>query len=639
MKWRFADLPVRTKFLVTLAIPVTGMVLLIGKQMDSSLDRRDVYRYISGQAQSIALLSNVIHELQKEYALCTGYLAGRSVNEPRLGLQFVKTDEAIGSLAQATATEEGAERQKAFNGLGVLRQRVMDRRTTSAQVGQSYRRMTATLLDELTVTAKLALDPVTKDRLYAHMNLLHAKEAMSIVRSKVGRGLAGEPMLNTDMASISLQLANYESNLSLFERDAPEDVLATFHTLYAGDTIGFLRTVTGLLSEKRDVEALPVDAEKWWELSSAAMDKLKQVEDRSVQGIINATEVNLDDAEFRLLLVLFALVGTVGAVTVMAIVIMRGIRRTVTEVSKAARALAEGDVSGKVVVRTNDEIGEMADSFNGMIDNVRSLASSAEAIGRGNYDTTVPVRGDRDVLGHSLARMKENLKAARIRDMEQNAALQSEKEKLQQANERINTLIKEIHHRVKNNLQVVASLLRLQSASTDDQRLQHAFEQSQSRVSSMALIHEKLYKGDDLARLDVARYLDELFTELVQVNDVRDTITYTADIEEGLELDMNTMVPLGLIMNELITNSFKHAFKGRTQGHITLTLSASGARSYDLHYADDGIGIAEGEITGDGKTLGTSLVESLTEQLNGFVTVDSGASGTHYHIRFTASGG
>ncbi|QQR87862.1 MAG: nitrate- and nitrite sensing domain-containing protein [Flavobacteriales bacterium] len=635
MKWRFADLPVRTKFLVTLAIPVVGMVLLIGKQMNSSLDRRDVYQYISGQARTIELLSNVIHELQKEYALCTGFLAGRPVNEPRLGLQFVKTDEAINALQ---AADESGKSKTAFDGLAVLRQRVVDRRTTSPQVGQSYRRINNNLLNELTATAKLALDPVTKDRLYAHMNLLHAKEAMSVVRSKVGRGLVGEPLLAADMSTISLQLANFRSNLQLFERDAPAEVLATYRSTYSGDTIAFLNTVTGLLMERRSVDQLPVDNERWWLISSAAMDKLKKVEDRSIQGIITASEENLSDAEVRLSLVFFALIGTVAAVLVMALVIMRGIRRTVTEVSNAAHALAEGDVSGKVVVRTNDEIGEMADSFNGMIDNVRSLASSAEAIGRGNYDTTVPIRGEKDVLGLSLARMKENLKAARIRDMEQTRALQSEKEKLEQANERINTLIKEIHHRVKNNLQVVASLLRLQSAGMDDERLQHAFELSQSRVSSMALIHEKLYKGDDLARLDVARYLDELFAELVRVNDVRESITYGAIIEPGLELDLNTMVPLGLIVNELITNSFKHAFKGRQQGRVDLVLSSVGPNTYDLRYSDDGVGMENQQQPNEDSSLGMGLVESLTEQLNGFVTVDSGTRGTNYHIRFTAVG-
>jgi two-component sensor histidine kinase len=84
-------------------------------------------------------------------------------------------------------------------------------------------------------------------------------------------------------------------------------------------------------------------------------------------------------------------------------------------------------------------------------------------------------------------------------------------------------LIKEMHHRVKNNLQVIASLLRLQSGTIADVRLQHAFDQSQSRVTSMALIHEKLYKGDELAHLDVTLYIEELFAELVRVNDVSDT--------------------------------------------------------------------------------------------------------------------
>ena len=96
-----------------------------------------------------------------------------------------------------------------------------------------------------------------------------------------------------------------------------------------------------------------------------------------------------------------------------------------------------GDISAEVPVNSTDEIGQMALSFNGMIDNIRSLARSAEAIGKGNYDTPVNVRGPQDVLGIALTRMKENLKAARLRDNEQTRALQAEKAKLEQANERI----------------------------------------------------------------------------------------------------------------------------------------------------------------------------------------------------------
>ncbi|MCB0922813.1 MAG: HAMP domain-containing protein, partial [Actinobacteria bacterium] len=221
----------------------------------------------------------------------------------------------------------------------------------------------------------------------------------------------------------------------------------------------------------------------------------------------------------------------------------------------ASQALAVGDVRANVPVNTNDEVGEMARTFNLMIENLRSHAASAEAIGKGNYDTEVEVRGPQDTLGTALARMKANLKAARIRNEEQQLALKAEKRKLEKANEHIEVLIREIHHRVKNNLQVIASLLRLQSGSIEDDRLRDLFEQSQNRVASMALIHEKLYKGDELARLDLAAYLEELFSELVRVNDVRESISYGTEIDPGLTLDLNTMVPLGLILNELITNS------------------------------------------------------------------------------------
>jgi two-component sensor histidine kinase len=190
---------------------------------------------------------------------------------------------------------------------------------------------------------------------------------------------------------------------------------------------------------------------------------------------------------------------------------------------------------------------------------------------------------------------------------------------------------------VKNNLQVVASLLRLQSGTIEDERLQQVFAQSQSRVASMALIHEKLYKGDDLAQLDLSVYIKELFTELVQLNKVHETIRYRTAIDPGLVLDLDTMVPLGLVLNELITNSFKHAFTGNAEGFIDLRIHRVEGRQFDLHYSDNGKGIPRERMDSDAGTLGMSLIESLVEQLNGFVTMESDSSGTRYHIRFRAS--
>lgn len=620
--------------MVTLGIPVLGMVLLIGKQIDSSVKKLDVMEYIGEQSRMIALYANVMHEIQKESALSVGYLSGMNVLPMKLSAQYARTDGAVATLdAPSSPAGSRIQETRPFDGLHILRQRVKERRIDASTTSRSYRAVDQSLQDELGRVVKLALDPETKDRLYAHLRLLNAKQALSLLRDKLTIGYAARPIDANDLADLGEQVSAYETNMLLFERDAPPEVLSTYAQVFQGADVNFMRSLIGTVKQRRSPD-LEIAPREWWELSLQALEKLRTVEIHSLDLITENTTQNTRYAELRLFIVLAALIGVVGAVTIMGVVITRGVRNTVSEVGQAARSLAVGDVSAKVPVSSSDEIGEMASAFNGMIENIRSLASSADSIGKGDYGTAVNVRGPQDVLGLALARMKENLKAARLRDDEQTRALQAEKEKLEEANERIRVLIKEMHHRVKNNLQVIASLLRLQAASFTDERLQEAFDQTQSRVTSMALIHEKLYKGDELASLDVALYIHELFAELVRVNDVHERIQYKTDIAEGLSFELTTMVPLGLLLNELITNSFKHAFKGRGSGLITLTLQQSKDRSFDLHYSDDGTGIPLEKIQSDGTTLGTSLIEGLVEQLNGRMTVEGGVNGTTYHIRF-----
>jgi two-component sensor histidine kinase/HAMP domain-containing protein len=635
MRWRFADLPVRTKFMWTLGIPVLGMVLLIGKQVDSSIKRSNVYQYIKNQSERIGSFSEVLHEVQKESAYSVGYLTGRPVTEKKLRLQHTRTDGALSVLQQPDQSIALSLYEiRAFDELGLQREGVLLRTVPVSEVPRQYRAMNNALLEEMGRVGKLALDPETKDRLYAHLRLLHAKQALSVVRDQLSMGFGAVPLGAGDLAELSEQVSQYETNMVLFERDAPAEVLSTFRAVFQGPDVNFMRAIIGTVKERREVDRSSIEPDQWWELSLRALDKLKLVEDHSLQLIVEATAANSTNARLRLLLVLAALIGVVGAVTVMGVVIMRSLRNTVSGVTDAARSLAVGDVSAEVPVNSSDEIGQMALSFNGMMDNIRSLASSAENIGKGNYDTTVNVRGPKDVLGIALARMKENLKAARLRDDEQTSALKAEKVKLEEANERIHLLIKEMHHRVKNNLQVIASLLRLQSGTFTDERLQQAFDQSQNRVTSMALIHEKLYKGDELSMVEVGLYIHELFSELVRLNDVSDRITYNTDIDSGLAFDLNTMVPLGLLLNELITNSFKHAFKGRDEGHILLSIHQAEEQAFDLRYSDNGVGMPLNKMQDDGTTLGVSLIESLVDQLNGRMTVEGDPSGTRYHIRF-----
>lgn len=637
MAFRFADLPIRTKFLITLGIPVLGLVLLIGKQVDSSMKRTDVLGYVSLQARNIRVIGDVVDALQEEGAMTVATLEKVMPSDNYLSVARLKSDGFIARLNDPELRIDARLRSiDVLQPLVRLRKRITGREISAKEAEETFRTMESGLLDNLGQVSKQAQDPETNNRLFAHQSLVNAKDALSDVRTRVLRGLADSLLTPSDLGELNERIAQYETNNLLFRRDASPDVLEYYRSTFQGPEVNFMRSMVGTIHEKDGVGGLSTTPSEWWSLSGQAMGRLRQVEERSIDSIIVASEQVSHDAQWRLLLVLAALVGVVAAVLVMAVVLMRGLRNTVNEVTDAATSLAMGDARARVPVDSNDEVGQMARSFNVMIENIRALSANADAIGKGNYDTPVYVRGEQDVLGHSLARMRDNLKDAKQRDMEHNQVLQAEKEKLEQANVRIETLIKEIHHRVKNNLQVVASLLRLQSGTIADESLQQVFAQSQSRVASMALIHEKLYKGDDLAQVDLSNYIKELFTELIHLNKVRENIRYRTAIDQDLVLDLDTMVPLGLILNELITNSFKHAFKNGREGFIDLRIHRSDGKHFDLHYADNGGGITPERANADTGTLGRGLIDSLVEQLNGFITMESDDTGTRYQIRFGA---
>ena len=185
---------------------------------------------------------------------------------------------------------------------------------------------------------------------------------------------------------------------------------------------------------------------------------------------------------------------------------------------------------------------------------------------------------------------------------------------LEEKNGKIELLLKEIHHRVKNNLQTISSLLFLQSAHIKDAEVKEAVAEGQHRVESMALIHQKLYQRDNLAGIEMKDYLTNLGNSLIDtfVNDP-DRISLRVDMDEH-ELDVDTAVPLGLIANELITNSIKYAFPDERKGEIQLKVSNNSDGKLELYVADNGVGNAN---TKTGTAFGSQLINLLTKQLNG----------------------
>jgi PAS domain S-box-containing protein len=206
---------------------------------------------------------------------------------------------------------------------------------------------------------------------------------------------------------------------------------------------------------------------------------------------------------------------------------------------------------------------------------------------------------------------------------------------------------KEIHHRIKNNLQVISSLLDLQADKFDNPKVIEAFRESQNRVISMALIHEELYKGENTDTLDFSTYIRELAENLFQTYSLSSkNIHLNMDLEENTLFDMDVAVPLGIIVNELISNSLKHAFPGRDSGEIRIKLCREKngmhkkeddkVTSFILTVSDNGIGISDNLNIEDVDSLGMQLINTLVDQLDGELEVKRN-NGTEFTIRFTVT--
>ncbi|HSO25493.1 MAG TPA: histidine kinase dimerization/phosphoacceptor domain -containing protein [Methanobacteriaceae archaeon] len=183
-------------------------------------------------------------------------------------------------------------------------------------------------------------------------------------------------------------------------------------------------------------------------------------------------------------------------------------------------------------------------------------------------------------------------------------------------------LIKEIHHRVKNNLMVISSLLSLQSQYIKNKDDLEMFEKSKSRAKSMALIHERLYQSKDLKRIDFGEYIEKMATDMFNtyISDP-EKINLEIDVENTM-LDINTTIPLGLILNELLNNSIKYAFPDGRKGTIRVVFSKRG-EYFQLTVEDDGIGFPDNIEFENTDSLGLQLINSLTEQIDGTINLNT----------------
>jgi len=294
----------------------------------------------------------------------------------------------------------------------------------------------------------------------------------------------------------------------------------------------------------------------------------------------------------------------------------------------------------------------------------RDVAFEGEFIGRDGSrlpavleSHAVELKGDRailtlmqsQVLGVSVRaappREPGEIEALRrqIEEMEQtNRHLQEERDaasagrsRYEEQLRKTEVLLRDVHHRVKNNLQVVASLLGLQAEYVQDQRALDAFAESQNRVRAMALVHERMYQSSDLARIDLGAYVRDLAERMFTALGADPGIALDVDVE-SISLPMDTVIPCGLLVSELISNSIKHAFPQGRGGSVGVTLHRQDDR-IALTVADDGVGFPQGVDYRHTETLGLQLVGILAEQLGATIDLSS-SDGTRFSITFRDEG-
>jgi len=193
-------------------------------------------------------------------------------------------------------------------------------------------------------------------------------------------------------------------------------------------------------------------------------------------------------------------------------------------------------------------------------------------------------------------------------------------------------LLREIHHRVKNNLAVICGLLSLQSCSIRDETHRGMFEALEARVRSMALAHEKLYQSESLANLKIREYVDGLVDHLIGSTRLGNPIQLKKEIDE-LSFGLDTAIPVGFILTELVSNCLKHAFTDRREGEIGIGLRAMGDQEFELVVSDDGVGMPEAIDVENPKTLGLDLVKAFVGKLRGTLEILRD-HGTQVRIKF-----
>lgn len=306
-----------------------------------------------------------------------------------------------------------------------------------------------------------------------------------------------------------------------------------------------------------------------------------------------------------------------------------------TEDGVSGKFVEVNSVASQILGYTHEELLNMSPRD---IEDIKSFNESKRMAGRVKenkitFETTLMSKDGRkipvEINTHIFTLNQDKLSLSIARDITERKKMEEE---IKVSLEEKEMLLREIHHRVKNNLMIISSLLNLQSRYITDKEVLDVFKDSQNRARSMALIHDRLYQSSHLKRINIGDYILTLASDLFRIYAIaQDRVELNFDLEDVM-IDINTMIPLGLIVNELLSNCLKHAFPNDRSGRIDIAFQGENEH-YQLTVADDGVGFPENLDYRNTKSLGLRLVNILTDQIDGKMELKQD-KGTQFTIEF-----
>jgi len=329
-------------------------------------------------------------------------------------------------------------------------------------------------------------------------------------------------------------------------------------------------------------------------------------------------------------IMLWCLLGVLLLGAVLAALVSGMISRPIARLKQGAEQIMTGNWDYRIATSAKDEVGELSRAFADMTGNLRQSQEELK-----EYSTSLEQKvdqrtGELSEANTELSRARQDLE---IRVQERTQELESANELLQRQITEREVLLKEIHHRVKNNLQVISSLLSLQSKKMGDAEASNLLTESQDRIKSMSLIHERLYRSDDLAVIDFGKYVEDLSNYLLLTHGGKSGAVALRINVDDISLGIDRAIPCGLFISELVTNSLKHAFPNGSEGEIHVECHTDGNGNVILEIGDNGIGFPEGVDFRNTESLGLQLVNTLVSQIDGDIELHKNG-GAEFSIRF-----